>query len=273
MRLLTLNTHSWVEENQLEKIGHLAQYIREQDIDVIALQEVNQFKPEEVLPASELTCFHEAEENTVIRANNYAYVLRKQLHTEYYWTYIPVHAGYDKYDEGLAILSKTPIKEAFGAYVSDLRDYNNYRTRKLLGIKTSISGKDTWFVNGHFGWWHDEEEPFGPQWQNSLAVMDKHVGSLPAFIMGDFNNAAHIEGEGYSLVTQSGWYDCYHLAADKDEGFTVLKAIAGWEENKQKLRIDYIFSNRKLPVRSSKVVFNGTDQPVVSDHSGVAVEV
>ena len=273
MKILTLNTHAWIEENQLEKIEQLAHFINEHDFDVIALQEVNQSMQEKALPASEMTYFHEAEENTIVKADNYAYVLRKQLHTEYYWTYIPIHVGFAKYDEGLAILSKTPIKEAFGAYVSDMRDYANFRTRKLLGIKTEISGKDTWFVNGHYNWWHDEEEPFEPQWKYSLAVMDKYVGSLPAFIMGDFNNAAHIEGEGYSLVTGSGWHDCYELAAQKDDGFTVVKAIAGWEDNKQKLRIDYVFSNQEVPVHSSKVVLNGIDSPVVSDHFGVAVEI
>ncbi|WP_211746652.1 endonuclease/exonuclease/phosphatase family protein [Paenibacillus sp. Marseille-Q4541] len=273
MKILTLNTHAWIEENQLVKIEQLAQFINEHDFDVIALQEVNQSMQEEALPASELTYFHEAEEGTVVKADNYAYVLRKQLHTEYYWTYIKVHVGFEKYDEGLAILSKTPIQEAFGSYVSDMRDYENYRTRKLLGIKTAISGKDTWFVNGHFGWWHDEEEPFERQWQHSLAVLDKHVDSLPAFIMGDFNNAAHIEGEGYTHVIQSGWHDCFELAAQKDEGYTVVKAIAGWEENKQKLRIDYVFSNRQIPVKTSKVVLDGAHSPIVSDHSGVAVEI
>lgn len=273
MKLLTLNTHAWIEDNQLEKIEQLAHFINEHEFDVIALQEVNQSIKEKELPASELTYFHEAEENTIVKADNYAYVLRQQLHTQYYWTYIPVHVGYDKYDEGLALLSKTPIKEAFGAYVSDMRNYENYRTRKLLGIKTAISGEDTWLVNGHFGWWHDEEEPFESQWKQSLEVIDKYVGTLPALVMGDFNNAAHIEGEGYSLVMRSGWHDCYELAAQKDDGYTVVKAIAGWEENKQKLRIDYIFSNRELPVQTSKVVLNGTEYPVVSDHFGVAVEI
>lgn len=273
MKLLTLNTHAWIEENQLEKIEQLAHFINEHDFDVIALQEVNQSMQEEALPASELTHFHQAEEGTIVRADNYAHVLRKQLKHEYYFTYIPVHVGYVKYDEGLAILSKTPIQEAFGAYVSDLRDYENYRTRKIVGIKTAVSGVDTWFVNGHFGWWHDEEEPFKPQWKHTLEAMDKYVGESPAFIMGDFNNAAHIEGEGYSLVTESGWYDCYELAADKDEGFTVVKAIAGWEGNKQKLRIDYVFSNRPVKVTSSKVVLDGVHSPIVSDHAGVAVEI
>ena len=273
MKLLTLNTHAWIEENQLEKIEQLARFINEHQFDIIALQEVNQSIQEEALPDSELAYFYAADGNAVIKADNYAYVLRQHLHSEYYWTYIPVHIGYSKYDEGLAVLSKTPIKNAFSAYVSETEDYGNYRTRKILGIQTTVSGEDTWFINGHYGWWHDEDEPFEPQWNRSLAVMEKHVGSQCAFAVGDFNNAAHIEGEGYSYVKQSGWFDCYELAARKDDGHTVVKAIAGWEENKQHLRIDYVFANRKLPVRLSNVVLNGTTGPVVSDHFGVMVEI
>ena len=42
MKLLTLNCHSWQEENQLEKIKYLAQIIKKNQYDVIALQEVSQ---------------------------------------------------------------------------------------------------------------------------------------------------------------------------------------------------------------------------------------
>lgn len=42
MKLLTLNCHSWQEENQMEKIKYLAKVIQEEEYDVIALQEVSQ---------------------------------------------------------------------------------------------------------------------------------------------------------------------------------------------------------------------------------------
>jgi len=42
MKLMTLNTHSWQEEKQLEKLDVVAQAIIEQGRDVVALQEVNQ---------------------------------------------------------------------------------------------------------------------------------------------------------------------------------------------------------------------------------------
>ena len=42
MKLLTLNCHSWQEDHQLDKINYLAKTIKENDYDVIALQEVSQ---------------------------------------------------------------------------------------------------------------------------------------------------------------------------------------------------------------------------------------
>ena len=38
MKILTLNVHAWIEENQLEKIDILAKTIEENQYDVIALQ-------------------------------------------------------------------------------------------------------------------------------------------------------------------------------------------------------------------------------------------
>ena len=42
MKLLTLNCHSWLEEEQLYKIKYLAKTIVEEKYDVIALQEASQ---------------------------------------------------------------------------------------------------------------------------------------------------------------------------------------------------------------------------------------
>ena len=42
MKLLTINVHAWIEENQDEKMEILAKVIAENDYDVIAMQEVNQ---------------------------------------------------------------------------------------------------------------------------------------------------------------------------------------------------------------------------------------
>ncbi|MGL5616082.1 MAG: endonuclease/exonuclease/phosphatase family protein, partial [Sarcina sp.] len=42
MKLLSLNCHSWQEENQIEKIRTIAKDIKKNQYDFIALQEVSQ---------------------------------------------------------------------------------------------------------------------------------------------------------------------------------------------------------------------------------------
>lgn len=38
------------------------------------------------------------------------------------------------------------------------------------------------------------------------------------------------------------------------------------------MRLDQIWCNKKIQVKSSKTVFNGKDYPVVSDHYGVLID-
>ena len=42
MKMLTLNTHSWLEECALEKLELLVETLIQKKYDIIALQEVNQ---------------------------------------------------------------------------------------------------------------------------------------------------------------------------------------------------------------------------------------
>ncbi|MFB5763206.1 endonuclease/exonuclease/phosphatase family protein [Paenibacillus medicaginis] len=271
MKLLTLNTHAWHEEHQMDKIGQLARFINEHQFDVIALQEVNQSMHEAAVAAEGLARYTMAEQGAVIKQDNYAYVLLQQLEETYHWTWVPTHMTAGKYDEGMALLSRTPILETVSDYVSAGRDNANFRTRKIAGILTEAGGEKTWFVSGHFGWWHDSEEPFRQQWDRAEAVLQS-CRSNPVFMMGDLNNAASVRGEGYDYIMQHGWYDLYEAAELRDEGYTVLKAIAGWANNTDSLRIDYILSSVQVRAKSSTVVLNGKTGPVVSDHFGVAAE-
>ncbi|MFB5678047.1 endonuclease/exonuclease/phosphatase family protein [Paenibacillus terreus] len=271
MKLLTLNTHGWHEEHQLDKIGQLARFIHEHRFDVIALQEVNQSMQEAPVTAEGLVHFTAAEHDAVIKRDNYAYLLQQQLDETYYWTWAPTHMSARKYDEGVALLSRTPILKTVSGHVSAGRDYASFRTRKIAGILTETGGEKTWFVSGHFGWWHDGEEPFRQQWDRAEAILQS-CRSNPVFMMGDLNNADSVRGEGYDYVMQHGWCDLYEKAERRDEGYTVFKAIAGWENNTESLRIDYILSSVPVRAKSSTVVLNGKTGPVVSDHFGVAVE-
>lgn len=91
--------------------------------------------------------------------------------------------------------------------------------------------------------------------------------------MGDFNNDASLEQQGYAYLLENGLHDTYTLAEEKDAGITVKGKIAGWSDNKRDLRIDLILSTEPVTVKSSKVIFNGEHKPLVSDHFGVEVHV
>jgi len=90
-------------------------------------------------------------------------------------------------------------------------------------------------------------------------------------LMGDFNTDAINSPEDYKMILSQGLYDTYTAAIEKDSGITVGGNIDGWSKNKEDKRIDYIFSNKKIKVLSSKVIFNGKNHPVVSDHYGLEV--
>lgn len=274
MKFLTLNTHSLAEKNYHQKLLYLVSFILREQPDIIAFQEVNQSHSGERIPLKSLKGFYPCEENTVIKKDNHAYNVVKLLSESgllYYWSWINIKLGYGKYDEGIAVLSKNNITEAKSVLISKINDYNNWKTRKIIGIRNKEI-PDVWFYSVHFGWWNDSEEPFQEQWKLMCSQLDN---KNQIWLMGDFNNPAEIRNEGYDMIAESGWYDSYNLAAEKDNGITVEKIIDGWNDKistENKIRIDQIWCNRKNQVKSSRILFNGINEPVVSDHYGIMIE-
>lgn len=261
MKLLTLNCHSWQEEDQIEKIKYLAQTIKEKSYDVVALQEVNQLIEEEYVYKN-------------VKSSNFAYILLQELKklggTEYSLVWGFSNEIEKKYEEGLAILTKYPIVEEFSFYVSKGVDINNWKTRKIIGAKIIYNNRPISFYSCHMGWWGDEEEPF----KYHLDTLLQHVNQVdPFFLLGDFNNSTHLEGEGYEYLLNQGLFDTYPLAREKDNGITVKGKINGWDNNKKDLRIDLILSNQAVEVEYSSVIFNGKNKAVISDHFGVETKV
>ncbi|MDN5710300.1 MAG: endonuclease/exonuclease/phosphatase family protein [Planococcus sp. (in: firmicutes)] len=258
MKLLTLNCHAWHEENQLDKIRHLARAIAEKQYDVIALQEVNQSIDDE--PAH------------IVKHDNYARVLLQEMEqlgvTGYSMVWDFSHLVYGRYEEGLVILTRHPVAEEHSFFVSQSTDKHSPKTRKIVGATIHYEDQPFTFYSCHTGWWHDTVEPFKFQADQLLGQMKTES---PAFLMGDFNNDASLEQQGYEYLLENGLHDTYTLAEEKDAGITVKGKIAGWSENKQDLRIDLILSTEPVTVKSSKVIFNGEHKPLVSDHFGVEV--
>ena len=271
MKLMTLNTHSLVEPNYVYKKEEFIKVIKKEQPDILALQEVNQSIVAKKLPDN-LDGFIKCESS--IREDNHAWAVVKglrELGITYYWTWIGAKVGYDKYDEGMAILSKKPIIKVEQNFISQIEDYHNWKTRKMLGIQ--VEGSSDWFYTVHMGWWNDTEEPFKNQW-NRIEAITKEKNDATIWLMGDFNSPDDIKGEGYEWVNKRGWKDTYHK---KGSGITVKEEIDGWKDTdnrgacKKEKRLDYIFCNRKKTIKSSCVFCNGKNYPIVSDHYGVCI--
>ena len=276
MKLLTLNTHSWIEEKPLEKLEAIKEQLLADPYDVISLQEVNQSMDAEEAEVD--SYFIAPNPDTVIKKDNFAFLLQQELKKsglEYYWSWVPSHIGYDQYDEGIAILTRFKVTNTRGILLSRKDDYTDYHTRKALEVRFQANDKNYFVYGLHLSWWQDgtESYPFLYEWNKLVEAweMEAQKGSY-ILLMGDFNNPAHIEKEGYSVVSKHPLLkDAYLDATVKNGSHTVEKKIDGWENNSDLLRIDYIFVSANLSVDSYETVFDGRRTPVVSDHFGVGV--
>ena len=271
MKLLTLNTHSLVGEDSARRGAALADALVEEAPDLIALQEVNQTRtasPVKKLPSGYVSCGAEIP----LRSDNYALFLARRLASAelfYHWCWLPVKVGYDRFDEGLAVLSRFPIDTPCVIPLSRVDSYADWRTRKALLLHGTDT--DNWFCNLHTGWWGDAEEPFEEQFERLLAALPlNHT----VFLMGDTNNPAELRGEGYDRMICAGFYDSFRLACQRYGEATVHAEADGWRGRavgRDLFRVDQIFCNRRISVPLYRTVFDGRDLPVVSDHFGVMI--
>ena len=72
MKLITLNTHSLIEEHYEEKLRAFADLICKERPDILAMQEVNQLASEEILPYETIPGF--------VRCSGFSLPLRKGNH-------------------------------------------------------------------------------------------------------------------------------------------------------------------------------------------------
>lgn len=263
-----------MEENYQHKLKDFVLAITTQKPQIIALQEVNQTTYKVEIPQKMFNGYYPCSENITIREDNHIFNTVKLLREKgiyYYWTWLPIKCGYNKYDEGIGLMSISPIVETKTIIVSTIDDYNNWKTRKILGIRTE-SAPNEWFFSVHYGWWNDKEEPFQEQWKRTLSSLPK---AEKLWLMGDFNNSAQVRNEGYDLIESYGWRDSYNIAKVRDNGITVGQVIDGWRgktTSTDGMRIDFIWCNKNTNISSSEVIFNGKNFPVVSDHYGVMID-
>lgn len=272
-KIMTLNTHSWMEEEAEKKRQQLVEHLVEADYEIIALQEVNQLLNSETAITD--AYFQPLADQSDIHQDNFAYMLVEELKENginYYWTWTASHIGYGRYAEGAAILSKHKIEPA-SFLVSLEDDFSDYHTRQILLAKTQLLGKEVRVLSGHYSWWNPARTSgFSYEWDKTLGFLSQE--ETPIILMGDLNNAADVKGEGYDYVQETAPFllDTYKIAEEVVGRYTVEKSIDGWKGNQQKLRIDYILISKPFSVARYQVIFDNVSSPIVSDHYGVEAE-
>ncbi|WP_303972677.1 endonuclease/exonuclease/phosphatase family protein [Streptococcus merionis] len=261
MKLLTVNVHAWLEEDQDEKIDILARTIAERQYDVIALQEVNQRMDAQSVGRE-------------LKKDNYGLVLLEKLRVlgvedySYFWSFS--HIGYDIYEEGIALLTKLPVVEVDAFYCSYHQKADAILSRKTLGLTLRYQHQLIEVYSCHINLPTAEGES---QLDNVQTILNRTDTGHFKLLMGDFNADAFDDVSNYQAIKELGLWDSYDLALAKDHGTTVAKAIDGWSGHFQEKRLDYLFMTEARTVQSSNVVFNGVHQPPISDHFGLEVEI
>ena len=260
LKILTLNLHCYQEEHQDAKFSHIARAIDELDIDVVCLQEV-----------AENWCEGQGDWDS-----NSARIIRDRLRRHYHLHTDWSHIGFDRYREGIGILSKHDFVARDAGYVSSIRDVYSINSRKvaMAQVEVPYMGKVNLF-SAHLSWLSGG---FLEQFENLRGWANReHGGHLAAtFLCGDFNIKAG--AEGYQAVVRTHEYEDQFLAATSPGVFDRVFRQPSPDiahELASDGRIDYIFMQKHSSLRavSATELFTDTDRfGRVSDHTGYLVE-
>ena len=262
---MTMNIHSHGGADDGYKQKELAEFLLRESPSVVALQEVCQTRSAPVREPPR--GFRVMGEEIPLREDNFLLGLFDLLGGENEAVWLPVKVGYGTRDEGLALLTRFPAGEAREILLTPYRPYEDWRRRSALAV-SDPSGRE-WTVSLHMSWW---EEGFLLEW-NRLSASLRDAPSV--WLMGDFNLPSwQMEREGDPLARE-GYADAFSLAKRRDEEDTVLPYADGWRERSagaDGLRIDGIRCRPARPVLRYRRIFDGREEPVLSDHFGIMIE-
>ena len=255
LNILILNLHCYQEENQDDKFSQIAKAIDELCVDIVCLQEVAEN-------------WNEAQGDW---QSNSAKIINDRLRSPYHLHTDWSHLGFDRYREGVAIMSKYPFLKHDSRYVSNSNDPYNIHARKVVMAQIAVPciGLINCF-SSHLSWWKDG---FSEQFANLRAWADAnhnwHVNAT--LLCGDFNIKAG--SRGYKLVVESSDYEDQLLATESPHVFKKIfrERHMNWRRYlANDHRIDYIFMKKSSEIRvtSARVVFTEQEYGRVSDHEG-----
>ena len=255
LTVLILNLHCYQEDDQDRKLTRIAAAIDDLKVGVV--------------------CFQEVAENwnqgDGDRASNAARIingrLRHPLHLCTDWA----HLGFDRHREGVAILSRYPIIQHHGRYVSNGDDIHDIHSRKILmaRLRVPYMGLVNIF-SVHLSWW---EDGFHSQFQRLAAWAQAEAleSGGPSLLCGDFNITPG--STGYRYVVEEKQYEDQCQAVHPAGLFHQTDRIHDphWRSFPgADCRVDYIFMRKgeALAVTSARTLFTDQDYGRVSDHCG-----
>ena len=254
MKIYTQNLHNYIEDNRYGKLEKMADYIYQNEIDLICLQEVGQYKLEDFID----------EENN-IRQGNLGVILQKILKKKYdieYYLFCNIFKEtFEYYEEGLAILSKMKPVKTKDFFVSKDTNFQNSEIRKIQKAVFSCSGETFEIFNAHIGSTKGNENAL-EQFRRILEHTNRENRYL---IAGDSNIGQG--SEEYKSILNLGIHDlvfeCSPAVANQYTYYYGYKEIKSGNG-----RIDHILSSHPKAICSFNI-FKGHE---VSDHAGVMVE-
>lgn len=255
LKVLTLNLHCYQEEKQDAKFSLIARAINELDIDIICLQEV-----------AENWNDGKGDWNS-----NAAKIILERLDKPYHLFTDWAHLGFDRYREGVAVLSKFPLLKTEARYVSRSHDVYDIHARKtvMVQIDTPYIGLINIF-SAHLSWWSDG---FREQFDMLVAWANRRQTKavVASLLCGDFNIKAG--AEGYMHVVGASDYEDQVLKLNARATFD--RVFRRKEPNWPQLlhddhRIDFIFMRRDSALKptAARVLFTDQEYGRVSDHVG-----
>ncbi len=236
------------------------------DADLIALQEVS-------MQGESSNAHWVAEQLNLHREN--------QEKTPPYEIFLCPKTGAFKHKEGIAILSRLPVKHHESL---DLLSQN----RVAQMIRFRVESCELLLVNGHFFWGPGVSEERQEQVELLLDFLDTQPVEHPVIICGDFNGVPDTP----AIERMRQYFDSAHKIVHKEEpeftcptpmpnsGRVKLRNTAAWllrmrpkSDPDWRGTLDYIFVDPRLQTQDCRVVFNqpADDNPEIypSDHFGL----
>lgn len=259
LRAMALNLHTYQEADQQQKFEQVARAIREQRIDIVCLQEVGE----------------NWNDGAGDWASNAARIINSHLPNPYHLHTDWAHLGFDRYREGVAILSRHPFVYTDSGYVSDSQDPFDIHSRKVVMAQVRVPSIGLINVfSAHLSW---PSGGFYPQFERLQRwAAERQTPEVAATLLcGDFNIAAG--SEAYRHIVDTGEFEDQYLKIVSSEVFQrVFRERRGdtMPLLAQDGRIDYLWlrSGNRLRAIRAEELFTEARYGRVSDHTGYLVE-